>query len=93
MAEKSRSEFEERLVELAGRNPELRKQLLTAPKEAIADILRTDFPDGLDIHVHEEDKNTLHFVLPNPGDELNAAELSGVSGGLCWGNCDEDTGP
>lgn len=86
MSELSRSEFEQKLAELAAGNPEAREQLLTDPKPAIEALLAIELPDEVKIAIHEEDANTLHFVLPPAGDELNAAELAAVSGGVCWDN-------
>ena len=81
MSELSRSEFEQKLAELAAGNPEAREQLLTDPKSAIEALLTIELPEGVSITVHEEDADTLHFVLPPAGDELSAAELAAVSGG------------
>ncbi len=86
MTIQSRTEFEQRLIELAANNPGAREQLLTDPKSAIEALLATELPDEVKIAVHEEDVNTLHFVLPPVGDELTAAELASVSGGICWEN-------
>lgn len=81
MAELSRGQFEQRLAEMASEKPEFRKKLLADPKGAIAEFLKTHLPAELTVVVHEEDENTMHFVLPPAGDELSAAELAGVVGG------------
>lgn len=90
MVEKSREEFEERLAALAAKNPEFRKALLNAPKEALTSLLGQDLPAELTVAVHEEDASTLHFVLPPAGNELTAAEMTNVSGGVCWSDCVPD---
>lgn len=93
MPEMSRSEFEERLMSLASAKPEVREKLLSDPKSEIERLLTMELPDDVKIVVHEEDANTLHFVLPPAGDEMSAAELSGVAGGVCWDNCGSQTSP
>lgn len=84
----SRAVFEQRLAEHAEKNPEFRKKLLQDPKGAVAELLGMDLPGDLKLVVHEEDESTLHFVLPPASGELNVSDLSGISGGLCWSDCD-----
>lgn len=84
MSEKSRAEFEQRLVEFAENNPQFRGMLQKDPKTAVAQFLGAEIPDDLNIVVHEENESTLHFVLPPAGDQLSAAEMAAVSGGVCW---------
>ncbi len=86
MTEQSRTEFEQRLAELAAQSPEYREQLLRNPKECIENLLKTKLPGDLNVVMHEENENTLHFVLPQAGDELGAAEMAQVAGGGCWSN-------
>lgn len=87
MAEQSRSEFEQRLMEFMEEHPEFREKLQQDPKAAIAQFLGAELPEDLNIVVHEEDESTLHFVLPPAGDQLSAAEMSSMSGGVCWSDC------
>lgn len=84
MSELSRTEFEQKLAELVANNPEIRAKLISDPKSVISEMLGMELPAEMNMMVHEEDTNTLHFVLPPTGDELNAAELAGVAGGVCW---------
>ena len=86
MSELSRTEFEQKLAALAAGSPEAREQLLADPKTAIEALLGIELPGEVNISIHEEDANTLHFVLPPVGDELSVAELASVSGGVCWEN-------
>lgn len=86
MTEHSRSDFEQRLVEKAA-DPKFREKLKSNPKATIAELLGLTLPEGMNVVVHEEDADTLHFVLPPAGDELSAAELARVSGGVCWSHC------
>lgn len=87
MAEQSRVEFEQKLADKATSDPDFRVKLIAAPKKAITELLGLELPDGMNVAVHEEDADTLHFILPPAGDELSAAELTGVSGGACWSDC------
>lgn len=84
MSELSRADFDERLAKLVTDQPEIRTKLLDDPKAVIEEMLDMELSAEINVAVHEEDADTLHFVLPPPGDELTAAELAGVSGGLCW---------
>lgn len=87
MVEQTRAEFQQRLAKKAAVDPEFRAFLLRAPKEAIESFLEMDMPEELNFVVHQEDAETLHLVLPMPGEELSPAELASVSGGLCWSHC------
>ncbi len=87
MSEQSRTEFEQRLADLAAQNPEFREQLLSNPKGCIENFLKAELPADLKVVVHEEDENTLHFVLPQSGDELGATEMARISGSACWNDC------
>lgn len=87
MSEHSRSEFEKRLVELAEENPEFRELLKSDPKKAITGFLKMELPEELRVEIHEEDENSLHFVLPPGEGQLTAAEMTSVSGGVCWSDC------
>lgn len=84
MSELSRADFEQRLAKLVAEQPEIRTKLLSDPKAVIGEMLNMDLPAEINVAVHVEDAETLHFVLPPAGDELTAAELAGVSGGVCW---------
>lgn len=88
MSEQSRADFEQRILEMANDNPDFRKHFTEAPKAAISELLKVDLPPELNVVVHEEDENTLHFVLPAVGDSLSDSELASVSGGwnvyACW---------
>ncbi len=84
MSELSRAEFEERLLSLVTNNPNMRAKLLGDPKSEIERMLSIELPEEVNIKFHEEDVNTLHFVLPPAGDELSVAELASVAGGACW---------
>lgn len=84
MAEKSRFDVEQKIAECAAENPEFREKLLADPKAAVAELLGKELPEGLNIVIHEESEDTLHFVIPPTGGELSAAEMASVTGGVCW---------
>ena len=84
MSDLSRADFEQRLIKLVADQPEIRTKLLDDPKAVIEGMLDMELPAEINVAVHEEDADTLHFVLPPVGEELTAAELAGVSGGVCW---------
>ncbi len=84
MSDLSRADFEQRLAKLVADQPEIRTKLLDDPKAVIEGMLDMELPAEINVAVHEEDADTLHFVLPPAGEELTAAELAGVSGGVCW---------
>ncbi len=80
-----REDFFHCLATLASWDPEFREQLTADPKAAIESYLKMELPDELKFHVHQDDANTLHVVLPFDG--LNAAELVSAAGaGVCWSN-------
>lgn len=84
MGEQSRAEFEKRLLRFVAENPDFREKVKKDPKGAMGEFLGAVLPDDLNIVVHEEDRTTLHLVLPPRDEELSAAEMAGVSGGVCW---------
>lgn len=84
MSELSRTEFEQKLADLVAQNPEVRAKLISDPKSVIGEMLGMELPEEMKVVAHEEDANTLHFVLPPADDELSSAELAAVAGGVCW---------
>jgi hypothetical protein len=76
--------LETRLIEKAWKDPEFRKQVVSDPKGMLEKQLGQKLPEGLTIHIHEEDANTLHFsVPPAPSNlsELSDEDLAKVAGG------------
>lgn len=63
----------------ASEDPAFRAQLIAEPKTAIRDLLDVPIPDSVSVHVHDQDENTVHLVLP-PRAALDETEL-GVAGG------------
>jgi hypothetical protein len=80
----TRRDLETRLIEKAWKDPEFRRQVLSDPKGMLESYLGRKLPEGLKIHIHEEDANTLHFsVPPAPANvaQLSDEDLEKVAGG------------
>jgi hypothetical protein len=58
--------LETRLIEKAWKDPEFRKDVVRDPKGMLEKHLGTKLPAQLQILIHEEDSNTLHFSIPLP---------------------------
>ena len=86
----SRSEAEQNIISKAMKDPGYREKLKSDPKGTIESEIGGRLPDGLNIHVNEEDAHNLHITLPH-AEEMSNEELSGVSGGWRHVNppCDE----
>jgi len=81
-----------RLVKMAQESPEFRAKLIANPKAIFEFQAKFKLPDNFEIIVHEDTPNKLNIVLPNSVEELSEVELSAVSGGVCWENCDGGCG-
>ena len=67
-------------------DPEFRALLVGDPKRAIGRELGIPIPASYSIAVHEDDRTTVHLVLP-PDSRLSVSELEGVTtGGFGSGN-------
>ncbi|HEX4323206.1 MAG TPA: NHLP leader peptide family RiPP precursor [Gaiellaceae bacterium] len=71
-----REALESRLVARALAEPAFRERLLTSPREAVAEELGVEPPEGLEIVVVEESPNRLAIVLP--------VDLSGLGADAVW---------
>jgi len=78
-----------RIISAAIENPEFRQKLVADPKKALENHFKFKFPDNYEIVVHEDNPKKFNIVLPLTSDELSEAELSAVSGGMCWDDCDD----
>jgi hypothetical protein len=59
-----RRNIEGEIVQRAWSDPDYRARLLDGPKEAVAELLGVNLPDGLEIVVVEESPQRLCIVLP-----------------------------
>jgi hypothetical protein len=72
----SRNRLEQRLILCAWEDEEFRRALLQEPRAIVARELAAmagrpiELPAHLQIHIHEETPNDLHFILPHRRDEL-----------------------
>jgi hypothetical protein len=80
----TRKDIEAKIVALAWTDDDFRRKFVADPKGQFEERLGTKLPDSLTMMAHEEDENTLHFVIPkkpNPMSELSDEELEKVAGG------------
>ena len=97
----SKKAFIEKIVAAAGKNEDLKKELIKDPKGFIEKKIKFKIPENLKITVLEEKSDEIYIVLPVDHDtvkkELNEEELSEVAaGGVCWNDacsCSACCGP
>jgi Nitrile hydratase, alpha chain len=80
----NRRALETQLIEKCWKDPEFMKRVVSDPKGMLEQHTGQKLPAGLEIVVHEEDANTLHFTIPPPPtnlNELSDEELDKVAGG------------
>lgn len=80
----TRRDMETRLIEKCWKDPDFKKEVITDPKGTFERHFGQKLPASLDIKIHEEDANTLHFSIPPaPANfhELSQEELERVAGG------------
>ena len=77
---RSRSGAERNIISKAMKDPGYRERLKSDPKGTIESEIGGRLPEGLNIHVNEEDAGNVHITLPHAG-EMSSEELKGVSGG------------
>ena len=80
----SRHALETQLIEKAWKDPVFRQEIRRDPKGLLERHLGQKLPESLQIFVHEEDANTLHFAIPPAParlTELSDEELEKVAGG------------
>lgn len=82
--QEKRQELENYLSAKARSDSGFRQRLLADPRAVIEAEIGLNFPDSVVIHVHEENLNELHIVLPvvfRLLTELEEEDLDGVVGG------------
>jgi len=77
-----------RILKAAQESPEFREKLIANPKSIFENQSKFKLPEDFEIAVHEDSPNKLNIVIPQKSEELSEVELSAVSGGVCWDNCD-----
>jgi|SRR5579871_3710505 len=80
----TRRDIEAKIVALAWTDEAFRRRFVADPKGQFEERLGTKLPASLKMTVHEEDGNSLHFVIPaKPKEmsELSDEELEKVAGG------------
>jgi len=82
----------DRILKAAQESPEFREKLISNPKNIFELQSKFKLPEDFEIVVHEDTPNKLNIVLPSNVEELSEVELSAVSGGVCWENCDGGCG-
>lgn len=79
----TRSELEQKVVELAWKDAGFKAQLLSDPRAALEQGADLRIPDGVTVKVLEESADTIYVVIPqNPDAELSEEELEAVAGGV-----------
>lgn len=76
-----RTSLEQDLLDKAS-NGEFRQRLIRDPRGTLQQTYGLDLPSDVTLHIHQEDANHLHFVLPMPDEmELSDEDLDSVAGG------------
>ncbi len=76
-----------RIIKAALESPEFKEKLKRNPKDIFESQVKFQFPDDFEVVVHEDTPKRINIVLPYHSEELSEVELSAVSGGVCWENC------
>jgi len=80
----TRREIEAKIVALAWQDDDFRRKFVADPKGQFEQRLGTKLPASLKMTAHEENENSLHFVIPvkpKSAAELSDEELEKVAGG------------
>ncbi len=73
-------ELRQSILDKADTDEAFRARLLQGPKEVIAKEFDVNFPEGFNMHVHEDSMETAHLVLPPPS-RLTSEQMASISGG------------
>jgi hypothetical protein len=81
----TRKDIEAKIVALAWQDDDFRRKFVADPKGQFEARLGTKLPQSLRMTAHEENENSLHFVIPMKPQataELSDEELEKVAGGI-----------
>lgn len=82
----TRQELEARIIARASEDDAFRRNFLADPKAMFEKHLGTKLPERVVMTAHEEDANTLHFVIPSKPaidlEELSDEDLEKIAGGV-----------
>ena len=84
MADWTRGQLWDKVVEQAQKNPKYYEQLMADPRGLMEKQLGTPIPKSVNIKVLEEAPDTYYIVLPafaKEGEELSDSDLEKVAGG------------
>ena len=80
----TRRDLEAKIVALAWQDEDFRRKFVADPKAQFEERLGTKLPASLKMTAHEENENSLHFVIPakpKTTAELSDEDLEKVAGG------------
>ena len=90
MANWTRGQLSDKIVEQVQSNPKYREELLKDPRALMSKQLGTQIPSNVKITVLQETQDTYYVVLPympKEGQELDDSELEKVAGGFLDKTC------
>jgi hypothetical protein len=79
-----RNQLRTALIEKCWKDPEFRTQVIADPKNVYEKATGNKLPENINIVIHEEDANTIHFSIPPAPEhltELSDEDLERVAGG------------
>ena len=76
----SEAEVKAQVAMKAAEDDEFRARLVADPRATVEAEIGLRFPDGYQLHVHEESSTEAHLVLP-PKPELSQEHLDRIAGG------------
>lgn len=78
---RSTEQIKSDIIAKAGQDAEYRDRLLSAPRDAVSEVVGADLPDGFDVVVHVDSATSVHLALPQDR-RLSREQLESASGGV-----------